>query len=49
MPLNTQPETSVLASPSRRRVLGAAAVLTLLGGLPGMVHALWLVVSDTRA
>ena len=24
-------------------------VLTLLGGLPGMVHALWLVVSDKRA
>ncbi|QPR87355.1 YqaE/Pmp3 family membrane protein [Aeromonas hydrophila] len=23
-------------------------VLTLLGGLPGMVHALWLVVSDKR-
>ncbi|EKP0309607.1 YqaE/Pmp3 family membrane protein [Aeromonas veronii] len=23
-------------------------VLTLLGGLPGMVHAFWLVVSDKR-
>lgn len=24
-------------------------VLTLLGGLPGMIHALWLVVTDKRA
>ena len=36
MPLNTKPETSVLASPSRRRVLGAAAALTLLGGAPAV-------------
>lgn len=24
-------------------------ILTLLGGIPGMIHALWLVVSDRAA
>lgn len=36
MPLTPPPTSPVVASPSRRRVLGAAAALTLLGGAPAL-------------
>lgn len=36
MPLNTPPTSPVVAAPSRRRVLGAAAALALLGGAPAL-------------
>ena len=38
MPLKKTPFTPSLKSPSRRRVLGAAALLPVLGGLPAL-HA----------